>query len=229
VPDYPIQKRAEMLDTLGMQQGGTQYRRLIASFQRIFGATIFFGSDIQRDKTAVFHKARFNFMSEARIWYSRDHEQQTLPGGCQNEIVLSAEFYREVMAHPIPADLDAAKALSSSPAALDLFMWISYRCFTAKGEERAKAEKAGQFVAFTERMARSKTTEHIEWPPFRTRPGRAAEPAILSGPWAKSRSDACGVTPSVSGRLRTGPDRHLPPASRQSRARVRRPRFGQTC
>jgi hypothetical protein len=127
---------AEMLDTFGMQQGGTQYRRLIASFQRIFGATIFFGTDIQRDKAAVFHQARFNFMSEARIWYSRDHEQQTLPGGCQNEIVLSAEFYREVMAHPIPADLDAARALSSSPAALDLFMWISYRCFTAKGEER---------------------------------------------------------------------------------------------
>ena len=127
---------AEMLDTFGMQQGGAQYRRLIASFQRIFGATIFFGTDIQRDKAAVFHQARFSFMSEARIWYSRDHEQQTLPGGCQNEIVLSAEFYREVMAHPIPADLDAARALSSSPAALDLFMWISYRCFTAKGEER---------------------------------------------------------------------------------------------
>ena len=125
-----------MLDTFGVQQGGTQYRRLIASFQRIFGATIFFGTDIQRDKAAVFHQARFNFMSEARIWYSRDHQQETLPGGCQNEIVLSAEFYREVMEHPIPADLDAAKALSSFPAALDLFMWVSYRCFTAKGEER---------------------------------------------------------------------------------------------
>jgi hypothetical protein len=127
---------AEMLDTFGMQQGGTQYRRLVAAFQRIFGATIFFGTDTQRDKAAVFHQARFNFMTEARIWYSRDHEQQTLPGGCQNEIVLSAEFYREIMAHPIPADLDAAKALSSTPAALDLFMWISYRCFTAKGQER---------------------------------------------------------------------------------------------
>jgi hypothetical protein len=41
---------AEMLYTFGMQQGGTQYRRLIASFQRIFGATIFFGTDTQRDK-----------------------------------------------------------------------------------------------------------------------------------------------------------------------------------
>jgi hypothetical protein len=27
------------------------------------------------------------------------------------------------------------KVLSSSPAVLDLFMWLSYRCFFAKGEE----------------------------------------------------------------------------------------------
>ena len=51
-------------------------------------------------------------------------------------IVLSDEFYREILNHPIPTDLEAAKALSSSPAALDLFMWLSYRCFTARGRER---------------------------------------------------------------------------------------------
>ena len=65
---------AEMLDSFGMQQGGTQYRRLVAAFQRIFGARIFFGTDSQREKAAVVHRARFNFMSEARIWYSRDTE-----------------------------------------------------------------------------------------------------------------------------------------------------------
>jgi hypothetical protein len=59
-----------------------------------------------------------------------------LPGGFENEIVLSDEFFREVIAHSIPTDLEAAKALSSSPAALDLFMWLSYRCFTAKGQEK---------------------------------------------------------------------------------------------
>ena len=75
-------------------------------------------------------------MSEARIWYSRDANQTTLPGGFQNEIVLSYEFFREIMSHPIPTDMEAAKALSSSPAALDLFMWLSYRCFVAKGRER---------------------------------------------------------------------------------------------
>lgn len=127
---------AEMLDTFGMQQGGSQYRRLVASFQRIFGATIFFGSDTQRERAAVVHRSRFNFMTEARIWYSRDLDQKLLPGDCQNTIVLSDEFYREILDHPIPTDLEAAKALSSCPAALDLFMWLSYRCFTAGGRER---------------------------------------------------------------------------------------------
>lgn len=127
---------AEMLATFGMQQGGSQYRRLIAAFQRVFGATIYFGTDTQREKAAVMHRARFNFMREARIWYSRDPNQDTLPGAFENEIVLSDEFFREVTAHAIPTDLEAAKALSSSPAALDLFMWLSYRCFTAKGSER---------------------------------------------------------------------------------------------
>lgn len=59
-----------------------------------------------------------------------------MPGGFENEIVLSDEFFREVTTHSIPTDLEAAKALSSAPAALDLFMWLSYRCFTAKGQER---------------------------------------------------------------------------------------------
>jgi len=114
-----------MLDTFGIQQGGSQYRRLVASFQRIFGATIFFGTDTQRDRAAVVHCARFNFMTEARIRYSRDPDQKSLPGDCQNLIVLSDEFYSEISAHPIRTDLEAAKALSTSPAALDLFTWLS--------------------------------------------------------------------------------------------------------
>lgn len=127
---------AEMLDVFGMQQGGSQYRRLVGAFQRVFGATIFFGSDLQHQKAAVMQHARFNFMREARIWYSRDPNQSMLPGGFENQIVLSDEFFREVISHSIPTDLEAAKALSSSPAALDVFMWLSYRCFTAKGPER---------------------------------------------------------------------------------------------
>lgn len=120
----------------GMQQGGTQYRRLINSFQRVFGATIFFGTDTQLEKASVMHQSRFNFMREARIWYTRNPEQSLLPGDFQNQIVLSDEFFKEIMTHSIPTDLEAAKALSSAPAALDLYMFLSYRCFNASGSER---------------------------------------------------------------------------------------------
>lgn len=133
---------AEMLDVFGMHQGGSQYRRLIATFQSVVGPTIFFGTDTQREKAAVTHQARFNFMREARIWYSRNPNQALLPGGFENVIVLSDEFYREVMAHSIPTDLEAAKALSSTPAALDPYMWLSYRCFTVK-EARAHSDLHG--------------------------------------------------------------------------------------
>jgi hypothetical protein len=77
---------AEMLDVFGMQQGGSQYRRLIAAFQRVFGATIFFGTDTQREKATVTHHARFKFMREARIWYSRDLNQATLPGALKTRL-----------------------------------------------------------------------------------------------------------------------------------------------
>lgn len=127
---------AEMLDTFGIQQGGSQYPRLVSSFQHSFGATIFFGTDTQSTPATVIHQSRFNFMAEARIWYSRNPEQHMLPGDYQNLIVLSDQFYREVSSHPIPTDLQAAKALSASPAALDLFTWLSYRCFLARGRER---------------------------------------------------------------------------------------------
>lgn len=127
---------ADMLETFGMQQGGSQYRRLIAAFQRVFGATIFFGTDTQSVRANVFHHARFNFMSEAQIWCSRLPTDEPPPGKVENLIVLSQEFYKEIMDHPIPTDLDAAKALSSAPAALDLYTWLTYRCFSAKGIER---------------------------------------------------------------------------------------------
>jgi hypothetical protein len=111
-----------MLDTFGME-GGKEYRRLVAAFERIFGATIFFGTDSVRDRARVVHRARFNFLREAQIWYER--------GGIPNEsserfenVVLSDEFYAEIIAHPIPTDMGAVKVLASAPAVLDLFMWL---------------------------------------------------------------------------------------------------------
>lgn len=124
-----------MLETFGMHKGGKEYRRLVAAFERVFGATIFFGTDTVRGTAKVVQRSRFNFFQEAQILYSRDPEQYPLSDQFENVIVLSDEFYREIVAHPIPADLEAVKVLAAAPAVLGLFMWLSYRCFVAKAEE----------------------------------------------------------------------------------------------
>jgi len=125
---------AEMLETFGMHKGGKEYRRLVAAFERIFGATIFFGSDTLGEKAKLIQRSRFSFFSEARIWYSRAVEYP-VSDQFERVIVLSDEFYREIAAHPIPADLEAVQVLAGSPAVLDLFMWLSYRCFLTKAKE----------------------------------------------------------------------------------------------
>jgi hypothetical protein len=127
---------AEMLETFGMQTGGKEYRRLVEAFERVFGATIFFGTDSLRGSAKVVQRSRFNFMREAQIWYSRSPEQRPISSDFENVIVLSDDFYQEVLAHPVPNDLEAVKLLAAAPAVLDLYMWLSYRCFTAKGSDR---------------------------------------------------------------------------------------------
>ena len=125
-----------MLDTFGMAKGGKEYRRLVSAFERIFGATIFFGTDSTRGRARVVHRARFNFLREAQIWYDRTPAERDGAERFENVIVLSDEFYSEIMDHPIPTDIDAVKVLASAPAVLDLFMWLAYRCFLSKREER---------------------------------------------------------------------------------------------
>ena len=67
-----------MLELFGLQRGGTEYRRLTGAFERIFGATIFFGTDTARAAAKVVRRSRFNFLREAQIWYNRKTDQPVL-------------------------------------------------------------------------------------------------------------------------------------------------------
>src|SRR3954463_8393868 len=84
---------AEMLETFGMHTGGKEYRRLVEAFERVFGATIFFGTDMETSRARVIQRSRFNFMSEAQIWYTRTPDQRVPSSEFENVVVLSDEFY----------------------------------------------------------------------------------------------------------------------------------------
>src|SRR5262249_43068116 len=118
---------AEMLDTFGLHKGGKEYRRLIAAFDGIFGATMFFGTDKLTSTAKVVQRSRFSFFREAQIWYNRHADSSMSSDEFENVIVLSDEFYQEAISHPIPTDLEAVKVLAAAPAVLDLYVWLSYR------------------------------------------------------------------------------------------------------
>jgi hypothetical protein len=91
-----------MLETFGMHKGGKEYRRLVAAFERIFGATMFFGTDSLSRTAKVVQRSRFEFWREAQIWYNRQPDQRALGEDFENITVLGDEFYQEIIAHPRP-------------------------------------------------------------------------------------------------------------------------------
>jgi hypothetical protein len=125
-----FESAAELLDTFGLSKGGKEYRRLVSAFERIFGATIFFGTETSRPAAKVVHRSRFNFLSEAQIWYNHDSAQPPLSDEFANVVILSESTarFRSIRYQPT--------VLASAPAVLDLFVWLTYRCFSAKGPEK---------------------------------------------------------------------------------------------
>ena len=59
-------------------------------------------------------------------WNERKPDERTL---WQSKVVLSHEFFHEIVFHPVPLDMNILKALRRSPLGLDLYVWLNYRTF----------------------------------------------------------------------------------------------------
>ena len=172
-----------MLDTFGMQRGETQYRRLVAAFQRVFGAIIFFGTDDQRQRATVIHRARFSFKSEAETPIKRP-----CPAHFRMRWFPARNSFKKFMDYPISTDMEASRALSCSSAALDLFTWLSYRCFIAKGRERVPLFGA---VGIVNQLG---SAEYVRPRKFRERLERWLDLVRTLWPACPARTDSDGTS-----------------------------------
>ena len=64
------------------------------------------------------------------FWWSA--RQLDAPALWDSTIRLGEEFFNEIVAHPIPLDMNILKSLKRSPLGLDLYFWLVYRTFTLK-------------------------------------------------------------------------------------------------
>jgi hypothetical protein len=125
----------QLLDYFHLPKDGAQYRRVKAAFQRIFAATIFFGTEQQTDKRIVVDSARFHFMDSMRLWFNASGEPQSENDGTSdNTITLSEPFYQEITAHPIPVEREVIAALAHASGLLDFYVWIAWKSWTVNGQ-----------------------------------------------------------------------------------------------
>ncbi len=124
---------AQILDFMQLPKDGIHYRRIIEGFQRIFAASIFFGTEGDRTASPVFDWTRFHFFDCMELWFNRPEPRH---GPChtqpENTIILSESFYDEVNQHPIPVERLVVASLANAPGLLDFYVWIVWKSWTLK-------------------------------------------------------------------------------------------------
>lgn len=113
----------ELLDNLGMQTaGGTVIGRLHNQSTRFFSTVM----NIKVDKTDAMALKNVLIAADAYLaWTPKTPADQV--SLWESTLTLTAEFYRECVEHPVAIDLRVLDALSSSPMAMDVYAWLTYR------------------------------------------------------------------------------------------------------
>jgi len=127
---------AEILEEFDLPGDGPHYRRLVDGFKRTFTSTIYFGTQTDTTRNQLWDYRRFHFFDRLKVWYAKelfsDREVDSEQG---NVISLSESFWQEIQAHPIPVDLNVVRGLTNNAGCLDLYLWLVWRCFSAKRTE----------------------------------------------------------------------------------------------
>lgn len=123
-----------MLDFFRLPKDGPHYRRLVDGFKRIFGATVFFGTEEQPLAAAMLDWARFHFFDRMKLWFNTaEHASACSPSRHDNAILLSEAFYSEIDAHRIPVEREVVAALAHAPGMLDFYIWLVWKSWNIKG------------------------------------------------------------------------------------------------
>ena len=121
---------SEILDFFRLFKDGKRYRRLMEGFQRVFGATMFFGADNYPHRELVLIWARFHFFDHLHLWFHKTEAEPTLSSHHENCAVLSEAFYNEIDQHRIPVEREVVAALANAPGVLDLYLWSVWKTWS---------------------------------------------------------------------------------------------------
>jgi len=124
---------AQMLDFFHLPKDGPHYRRFVDGFKRLFGATIFFGTEDHPHSAPFLDWSRFHFFDDLKLWFDTAEGEHRSAGQHDNAITVGEAFYREIDAHRIPVEREIVAALAHAPGVLDLYIWLVWKNWTNHG------------------------------------------------------------------------------------------------
>jgi hypothetical protein len=124
---------SEVLDFFHLFKDGKRYHRVMEGFQRIFAATIFFGTNDQTRGAVVANWARFHFFDRVHLWFHKTDADHPPPETGDNSIVLSEAFYEEIDKHRLPVEREVVALLANAPGVLDLYLWLVWKTWSING------------------------------------------------------------------------------------------------
>ena len=121
---YEFMRKLGMKDRSGSVRGDRT--RLKNQMRRLFSCNVqIIYADAQHE--VLVH----SFIADrAELWW--DTTRPGVPVLWDSTIELGEKFFQEIIAHPIPLDLNTLKSLKRSPLGLDLYFWLTYRTFALK-------------------------------------------------------------------------------------------------
>ena len=118
---------SEFMRTLGVySSAGGVATRLRNQMRRLFNANVRL---IYKDE----HGEQFvasAIADRGEFWWNERKPNE--PVLWDSKIRLGEDFFNEIINHPVPIDMNTLKALKRCALGLDLYLWLTYRCFTLK-------------------------------------------------------------------------------------------------
>jgi hypothetical protein len=133
-PDNPDKRKlylgrslSAFMQQLGIQSdsGGSRgdRTRLRRQIDRLFNAHM----DLIYEDSQMKVSTGGRVATKTVLWWDYHNPDQTTLW--KSWIEVSAELFNEIVAHPVPLDMNILKALRRSSLGLDIYMWLSYKTY----------------------------------------------------------------------------------------------------
>jgi hypothetical protein len=112
------------LEQLGLSSTGGKrgdITRLRNQMRRLFSSSV----HCTYDGPSGWAMANVNVADAAELWW--DPKQPDQAELWDSSVILGERFFEEITRRPVPIDTRALRALTRSPLAIDLYVWLTYR------------------------------------------------------------------------------------------------------